>query len=154
MRGELRDCEGWKRLPAQGSKQTASLPVPPAQVPVVLLGRPHCGLPVLEGSISTGGVRLFARMESDRTRGNGFKPRQGRIRLDIRWKLFTHTVVAHWNRLPKEVVDAPLLDAFKARRDVALGSLVCCLATTYTARGLKLDEHYGPFQPRPFCEYL
>jgi len=29
-----------------------------------------------------------------------------------------------WNRLPKEVVDAPSLEAFKARLDVALGSLV------------------------------
>ena len=31
----------------------------------------------------------------------------------------------HWNSLPKEVVDAPSLAAFKARLDVALGSLVC-----------------------------
>ena len=29
------------------------------------------------------------------------------------------------NRLPKEAVDAPSLEAFKARLDVALGSLVC-----------------------------
>ena len=35
----------------------------------------------------------------------------------------------HWNRLPKEVVDAPSLEAFKARLDVALGNLVCWLAT-------------------------
>ena len=28
------------------------------------------------------------------------------------------------NRLPKEAVDAPSLEAFKARLDVALGSLV------------------------------
>ena len=27
----------------------------------------------------------------------------------------------HWNRLPKEVVDAPSLDASKARLDVASG---------------------------------
>ena len=26
----------------------------------------------------------------------------------------------HWNRLPKEAVDAPSLQAFKARLDVAL----------------------------------
>jgi len=32
--------------------------------------------------------------------------------------------VTHWNRLPKKVVDAPLLEAFKARLDVALGSLI------------------------------
>ena len=51
----------------------------------------------------------------------------------------------HWNRLPKEVVDAPSLEAFKARLDVALGSLVCWLVTLHTA-GLELDEHCGPFQ--------
>ena len=33
-------------------------------------------------------------------------------------------VVTHVNRLPKEVVDAPSLEAFKARLDVALCSLV------------------------------
>ena len=30
----------------------------------------------------------------------------------------------HWNRLHREAVDAPSLEAFKARLDVALGSLV------------------------------
>jgi len=29
-----------------------------------------------------------------------------------------------WNRLPREAVDAPSLDVFKARLDGALGSLV------------------------------
>ena len=43
--------------------------------------------------------------------------------------LFIQRVVMHWNRLPKEVVDAPSLEAFKARLDVALGNLVCWLAT-------------------------
>ena len=63
---------------------------------------------------------------------------------------FTHRVVTHWNRLPKGVVDAPSLEAFKARLDVALGSLVWWLATLHTAGGLKLDDDCGPFQPRPF----
>ena len=36
---------------------------------------------------------------------------------------------------PKEAVDAPSLQAFKARLDVALGSLGCCLATLHTAGG-------------------
>ena len=57
-------------------------------------------------------------MDSDRSRGNGFKLRQERFRLVIR------RVVMYWNRLPKEVVDGSSLDAFKATLDVALGSLV------------------------------
>jgi len=52
--------------------------------------------------------------------------------------------------LPKEAVDAPSLEAFQARLDVALGSLVWWLATLHGAGGLKLDDHCGPFKPRPF----
>ena len=70
------------------------------------------------------GEWLFMRVDSYRTRGNGFKLRQGRLRLDIRRQFFTQRVVTHWNRLPKEVVDVPSLEAFKTRLDVALGSLV------------------------------
>jgi len=43
--------------------------------------------------------------------------------------------VTHWNRLSKEVVDAPSLEAFKARLDVALGSLVLSLAILHVAGG-------------------
>ena len=39
------------------------------------------------------------------------------------------------SKLPKEVVDAPSLEAFKARLDVALGSLVWWLATLHIAGG-------------------
>ena len=60
----------------------------------------------------------------------------------------------HWNRLPKEAVGAPSLEAFKARLDVALGSLVWWLATLHRAGGLKLDDHCGPFQPRPFYDSM
>jgi len=50
-------------------------------------------------------------------------------------------------------VDAPFLEAFKARLDVALGSLVWWLETLHVAGGLELHDHCGPFQPRPFYDF-
>ena len=58
----------------------------------------------------------------------------------------------NWNKLPKEVVNASSLEAFKSRLDVALGSLVWWLATLHLAGGLKLNDHCGTFQPRPFYD--
>jgi len=58
------------------------------------------------------------------TRENSFKLEEGRFRLDIKKKLLTVEVVRHWNRLPREDVDAPSLEALKARRDGALSNLV------------------------------
>ncbi|KFV04164.1 hypothetical protein N340_02411, partial [Tauraco erythrolophus] len=55
---------------------------------------------------------------------NGFKLKEGRFRLDIRKKFFTLRVLRYWNRLPREVVDAPSLAVFKARLDEALDNLV------------------------------
>ena len=52
-------------------------------------------------------------------------------------------------QVAQEVVDAPSLEAFKARLDVALGSLFWWLATLHIAGGLELDDHCDPFQPRP-----
>ena len=60
---------------------------------------------------------------SDRTRGNDFKLKEGRFRLDAGRKSFAQSVVRHWHRLPGEAVDVPSLAAFKARLDRALGSL-------------------------------
>ena len=49
---------------------------------------------------------------------------EGRFRLDIRKKFFIVREVRHWNMLPSEAVDAPSLEAFKARLDWSLSNLV------------------------------
>ncbi|KAK4831656.1 hypothetical protein QYF61_018623 [Mycteria americana] len=78
----------------------------------------------LKGAYRKEGDRLFSKACCDRTRSNGFKLREGRFRLDLRKKFFTMRVVRHWNRLPREVMEAPSLETFKVRLDGALSNLI------------------------------
>jgi len=57
-------------------------------------------------------------------------------------------VVRPWQRLPKAAVDAPSLEALKARLDGALGSLSWWGQPAH-GRGLELEALYGPLQPNP-----
>jgi len=45
-------------------------------------------------------------------------------------------VVKHWNGLPREMVDAPSLETFKARLDRALSNLVQLKMSLLTAGGV------------------
>ena len=86
--------------------------------------RSYIGLPVLEGAYRKAGEELFVRAGGDRVRGNDFKLEEGKLRLHIGKKFFTVRVVRHWNRLPREAVNAPSLEAFKARLGGAVSKVV------------------------------
>lgn len=66
----------------------------------------------------------FIRNHSDSTRSKGYKLKDRKFRFDIGKKFFTVKVVRHWNRLPRDAVDAPALSVFKTRLDGALSNLV------------------------------
>ena len=78
----------------------------------------------LKGSYKKEADRLFHRVYGDRTRGNGFKLKEDKFRLDIREISFTVRMMMHWNRLPRDMADALFLETFKMKLDKALGNLI------------------------------
>lgn len=78
----------------------------------------------LKGAWVGTGWGLFIRNCDDRTRSNMHKLKEGKYRSDIRKKFFTARVVRHWNTLPRQAVDAPVLAVFKGRLGKTLSSLV------------------------------
>jgi len=89
-----------------------------------LWGHPTAAYQYLKGVYKKSGETFFTRACSGRTRDNGFKLKEGRFRFNTGKKFFTMRVVRQWNRLPREVVDAPSLEVSKARLDGPLSNWV------------------------------
>jgi len=98
------------------------------------------------------GILVSCRANSDRTRGDGFKLKEGRFRLDIIKKFFMLRVMKPWHRFPREVIDAPSLETFKVGSDRALSSLIQLKMSLLMAGGWGWMALEGPSQPKPFYD--
>ena len=84
---------------------------------------------------------------SARTRGNGLKLHQDRVRLALRKYFFAEGVVGHWNGLPRAGGESPSLEGLKSRVDPALRDLVE-LGTVRVRFRVGLEGLQGLFQLR------
>lgn len=66
-------------------------------------------------------ITLQSFLYSERTRGNAPKLRERRCRLEVRKKIFPVSIVRHWNRWPRKVVES--LEIFKVYLDLAAGDV-------------------------------
>lgn len=78
----------------------------------------------LRGVYKHEGNQLFTWVDSDRTKEDDFKLKEGMLGLDVRRKIFAETVLRCCNRLPREAVDSLAQEVFKAKLDGALGKLI------------------------------
>ncbi|KAJ7413293.1 hypothetical protein WISP_92143 [Willisornis vidua] len=94
----------------------------------------------LKWAYKKAGEGLLTKACSDRTRVNGFKLVEGTFKLHIRKKFFTLSVVTHWKRLPRELVNAPPLRVFKTRLDGALSNLIQWKVSLPMSEALELED--------------
>ena len=80
----------------------------------------------LKGSFRKEGNRLFRRICGDRTKGNGFKIKEDRFRMNISKKSFTVRVERQRNRLSREekAGRCPIPGVFQGKAGSGLGNLI------------------------------
>ncbi|KFV88701.1 hypothetical protein N308_12824, partial [Struthio camelus australis] len=55
---------------------------------------------------------------------SGHKLKHRKFHLNMRKTFFPVRVTEHWHRLPRDGVESPSLEIFKARLDVILGNML------------------------------
>ena len=68
-----------------------------------LLGDLIAVLQYLKGPYKQEGCQVFERVDDSKTRGSGFKLKEGRFKLAIRWMFFIRRVVRCWNSCPERL---------------------------------------------------
>ena len=111
--------------------------------------RLHCSLSVLKRGLQKTRLTFFTQYDSDTTRRNDFKLKEGRFRSDFRRKSFIQSMVRPWHRLPRVAMDAFSLEVLKIRLDEALGSWS---VEWQPAHGSRTETRWlwHPFQSKPF----
>jgi len=97
---------------------------------------------------------LFSRACCDRTKGNGFKLKKVRFRLDMRIKILTVRVMKHRSWLPREMVDVPSPETFKVRLDRGLSNLSSGRSLFSLQEEFKELTVKCPFQPQLFHDSM
>ncbi|KAK4829762.1 hypothetical protein QYF61_006486 [Mycteria americana] len=120
LQSDVRSSKGHRQKEEKKNTSSASYPAMAALTQFV----ESLGATSLRRGRGDRGADLFSLVPSDRTGGNASKLCWGRFRLDIRKHFFTERVVKHWNRLPREVVDAPSLSVFERHLDNALNNML------------------------------
>ena len=69
-------------------------------------------------------ARLFSVVYSGTARRNGLKLEHGKFHTNMWNKCFTARVTEHWNRLSREVVEAPSMEIFKTTAHLPVQSIV------------------------------
>lgn len=92
-------------------------------------------LPVTEGSCTKVREGLLTRACSDKTRENGFKLSEGRLRSHYRKKLFTVGTMGCWNSSPRELWMPHPRKCFKTSLSGALTNLVQWKLSLHMAEG-------------------
>ena len=83
-----------------------------------------------------GGADLFSLGFQGQDAWEWFKAAPGEVQLDMRKHFFPERVVKPWNRLPREVVDAPSLAVFQRHLDNALNNMLELLVSPEVVRQL------------------